>query len=195
MKPLSHSRQAAFSLIELLVVVTIIAVALPLTIPAVGSIQRSMSINGAGQMLSDALASARQEASTKNRNIELRLIRTGTPPGYRAFQSWVADERGVMSPLGKIMFLPQDSLIDSGTALSPLLEANTEIAGTANFGALGNCPFAAFRIRAGGLPDPNITALNNFLTIRALSDTAVPPVNYYTIRLDPVTGRVTSFRP
>lgn len=195
MKPIPDSRRRAFSLVELLVVIAIIGILASVSLPAVGSIQRAGGINRAGQMLNDTLIAARQEASAKNRDVELRVIGVGTPPEYRAFQTWMADDRGVMNPLGKVLSLPEGSLISSESLLSPLLNANSNLAGTTNFGSLGSRSFAALRIRAGGTPDPAITRTNNFLTVRALTDTATPPINFYTVRLDPSTGRVSIHRP
>jgi len=195
MKASSSLRRVAFSLIELLVVVAIIGILAAITVPALASIQRANGVNRAGQMLGDAIIAARQEASSKNRDVELRIILLENPSGYRAFQTWIADDRGVMSPLGKAERLPDSVLIASGSQLSPILEANTNLAGTTNFGALGNRAFTGLRIRAGGLPDPNITTSNNFLTVRGLTDTATPPANFYAIRLVPATGRVTIHRP
>jgi uncharacterized protein (TIGR02596 family) len=184
-----------FSLIELLVVIAIIGILAAVSLPALGSIQRAGSLNRGGQMISDAIVSARQEASGKNRNVELRVIQAGSPPAYRAFQVWIADDRGAMQPLGRVVPLPEGSLIAEETALSPLLGANASLSGTTNFGSLGSCSYAAIRLRAGGLPEAAITASNNFLTVRAATDTAVPPANYYTVRLDPSTGRVAIYRP
>ncbi|MDX6765327.1 MAG: Verru_Chthon cassette protein D [Candidatus Methylacidiphilales bacterium] len=194
MKPNPQARAAAFSLIELLVVLAIIAIIVPLSVPAVSSIQRGLGITSGGQMLSDAFVTARQEASVKNRSVEVRIIQTGTPPSFRALQNWIADDRGTMSPLGKVVILPKGTVISSNTSLSPLLAAYPGNA-TATFGALGNCSYSVLRIRAGGQPDPSITSNNNFVTVHATTDTAIPPVNYFTVRLNPVTGRVTLFRP
>jgi uncharacterized protein (TIGR02596 family) len=186
---------AAFSLVELLVVLALVAILAVLTLPAVGGIHRANSVNHGGQLLSDSLVAARQEASTKNRDVELRMIQAGTPPEFRAFQTWLSDDRGVMRPSGKIVALPEGSLISADTQLSPLLSANVDLAGVTNFASLGSRPYVALRIRAGGLPDPGVTQSNNFLTVRALTDVSVPPVNFYTVRIDPSTGRVTIHRP
>lgn len=185
----------AFSLVELLVVIAIIGIMATIAVPAIGSIQRAGSVNRGGQLLNDTLIAARQEASARNRNVELRLVRSGDPLAYRAFQTWIADERGTMNPLGKVLTLPEGAVISENDQLSPLLTANAGLAGTTNFGSLGTRAFVALRIRAGGMPDPFINRSNNFLTVRAFTDAKVPPDNYFTVRLDPATGRVTIFRP
>jgi hypothetical protein len=80
--------------------------------------------------------------------------------------------------------------------LSPLLSADGT-AGSTNFGALGLCDYKGFRIRSGGaLSSVDVTDnIDNFLTVQAAKDTAERPVNYYTIRVNPLTRRITTHRP
>lgn len=191
----TSTAKSAFSLVELLVVVGILGILLVIAVPSVGSIQRANSVSRAGNLLGDTLIAARQEASTRNRDVELRVVELGDPAEYRAFQTWMADEAGILTPSGKLITLPEGVVISSNALLSPLLTANPELAGTTNFGSHGSRPFVAVRIRAGGLPDPGISRSNNFITLRAATDTAVPPTNFFTVRMDPPTGRISTYRP
>ena len=192
---------SAFSLIELLVVIAIFALMATLTLPAISSINQAGGINRAGQILGDQIILARQEATSKNRAIEVRLINVNDPmwPGYRAIQLWLIDESGTsQGPLGKIQKLPESIVIASNT-LSPLLTADPNVSGTTNFGALGSCAYGGFRVRASGSLSSDVTTNNNFLTVQRAKDTGsqpgTDPKNYYTVRVNPITGRVTIHRP
>lgn len=188
---------SAFSLIELLVVIAIIAIMAALTLPAISNISQAAGISRGGQILGDQIILARQQAAAKNRNVEVRIIDVADAidPGYRALQLWLVDESGTnKSPIGKVFKLP-DGVVIASNSLSPLLNADTNITGTTNFGALGNRPYKGFRIRANGALPSTVVTNNNFLTVQLARDTDTPPHNYYTIRVNPVTGRVTIHRP
>ncbi len=192
------SSAPAFSLIELLVVIAIMGILAAAALPAISSITQAGGVARGGQILGDLIILARQEAAAKNRDIEVRIIDVADPlwPGYRAVQLWLVDESGANpSPLGKIQKLPEAIVIASNDALSPLLIADTTVSGTTNFGGLGSRPFNGFRVRASGSLPSAITSSNNFLTVQLARDTGVPPANYYTVRVNPVTGRVTIHRP
>ncbi len=188
---------SAFSLLELLVVIAIFAIMAAVTLPAFSSINQAEGVNRAGQTLGDTVILARQEAVSKNRDIEVRIIDVADPlfPGYRAIQLWINDAAGTNpSPLGKIQRLP-DGVIIASNSLSPLLTADANVSGSTNFGALGKRDYRGFRIRANGALPQSVTPTNNFLTVQLAKDTGEPPGNFYAIRVNPVTGRVTTHRP
>jgi uncharacterized protein (TIGR02596 family) len=190
-------KTSAFSLIELLLVIAILALLAAVTLPAVGSITQANAIGRAGQTLGDVMILARQEAVAKSRDVEVRIIDVPDPmwPGYRAVQLWISDEAGTTNtPLGKIQKLPEAVVIASNV-LSPLLAADTSVSGTTNFGALGSCAYKGFRVRSSGSLPPAITTSNNFLTIQLARDTEIPPKNFYAVRVNPITGRVSIHRP
>jgi uncharacterized protein (TIGR02596 family) len=187
----------AFSLIELLVVVAIFSIMVALVIPAFTQVRAAGVLTRGGQVLADQIALARQEASTKNRDIEVRIVDVtgGSPnPVYRAVQLWMRGEPATR-PLGRIEQLPDGVVVSSDTSLSPLLGASPIVGGTAVFGALGSCPYQGFRIRADGTLDAGVTLSNNFLTVQSANDVTVPPSNYFTVRVNPVTSQVTIHRP
>lgn len=185
----------AFSLIELLVVIAIFGIVATLALPAIGSISKANNINRGGQVLGDQIVLARQEAMNKNRDVEVRIINltNGADVGYAAVQIWIGDDSGAnWSAVTRINRLPEGVLISSDPLLSPLL---TNISGTTNFGAAQNATYGGFRIRAGGTPDPSITTNNNFLTVQPSIATNGLATNYYTVRINRVTGRLSIHRP
>lgn len=187
---------AAFSLVELLVVIVILGVLTSLAIPAFQSISRGRNVAEAGQLLTDRLAQARQYAALKNREVEVRFIelKENGVSSYRAIQLWMADASGSSpSMIGRVDKLPVGTIISSRAELSPLLTADPSIRGSMNVSGYGNCAYSGIRIDSAGSLGGSITT-NDFLTIHAEQDQTVPPLNYFTLRVNPVTGRVTEYR-
>jgi uncharacterized protein (TIGR02596 family) len=188
----------AFSLIELLVVIAILAIMATLAIPAVGSISKANNINRGGQILGDQIVLARQEAANRNRDVEVRIINltNGLYVGYAAVQLWIADESGTnWSPVTKMSRLPEGVLISSNPQLSPLLTNIDPTTHSTNFGSAGVRNYGGFRIRSSGVPDPSIGTNNNFLTVQPATATNGLATNYYTVRINHVTGRLSIHRP
>ena len=193
-------RKTAFSLVEILVVVAIIGIMASIAVPAFSSISAASGITRGGQLLGDQIILARQEATTRNRDIEVRLIdmTNGAGSGYTALQLWLKDESGNLSPLGKVQKLPEGVVISSSTVFSPLLTADSTVnPGTMpSSGPAALRPYKGFRIRASGSPSASITTNNNFLTVILARDASqTPPANYYSVSVNPITSKVKIYRP
>ncbi len=197
MKP--DRAHSAFSLVELLLVVAIIGILSVLAVPAFHSILRGRQLTQAGQLLADKIMLARQEAAAKNRDIEVRIVKipAGSATGWRGVQLWIADDQGVMIPFGPFQKIPDAVMIAPESVLSPLLTADPTRSGTTNFGSAGSRQWAGFRMRPAVAMDQGvITTNNNFLTVVMTADSGkLPPGNFQTVRVNPVTGRVTIHRP
>ena len=71
--------RAAFTLVEMLVVMAIIILLTALVAPSMSGIMRGSQLSQGGQMLQDQLALLRQQALSKDRKVEVRLYRFADP--------------------------------------------------------------------------------------------------------------------
>lgn len=188
----------AFSLVELLVVLAIISIVAVLALPALSSSMTSTRLTNAGQMISDTIGLARQEAVAKDRNVQVRFynLTSGTWPGWRAFQVFRVEQGGsgaTLVPVTKLHTLP-DGIVISAT-LSPLLTADPAVTGTASLPSYGNATYAGFYFLASGEVESALNPQNNYLTLQSATASGSPPTNYSTLQINTVTGRVSTFRP
>lgn len=122
-KPSLRSR--AFSLIELVVVISVLAIIAAFSVPAVTSMLQGSSLTQASQLLVDQMNLARQLALSKNTIIEVRFYRYGDPdsPGedvskprdgkFRAMQVFEVLANGAAIPAGKFEEFPNSILLSA----------------------------------------------------------------------------------
>ncbi len=116
----------AFSLVELLVVVAVIAIVAGFAVPAVTTMVRGSQLSQSSQLLSDQVALCRQLALSRNRPMQIRFYKfadTETPGevadtpdsgAFRAFQIFEVFENGAAVPVNKIQRLPNNVIINEG---------------------------------------------------------------------------------
>ncbi len=192
-----HSPHRGFTLIELLLVMSLVGILSSFVLPSIISISHGANLNAAGQMVADQLALARQEAVSKNRDMEVRFYRLadGGAASWRALQLLRIEQSGtgaITVASSRLCTLPKGIEIADDT-LSPLISSSSR-SGTAALPAQGSVAYRAFRFRADGSLEA--TAGNHhYLTLVSAADSANPPANYYTIQISPLTGKVSVFRP
>ena len=196
------SGRAAFTLVELLTVVALMVIFLAFAIPAVSSVLSGLRLSRGGQQIADQIILGRQTALTRNRNVEVRFIRLTDPPtpGYRGVQIWMVDEAGtVRSPVSRMITLPDSVIINSNSSYSPLVfGSGSTVSGQTNFTPYGSCQYTGFRFRANGqtdIPTGNGTNSVNYITLQNATDSGSPPKNFFTIQINPLTGKVAVLRP
>jgi uncharacterized protein (TIGR02596 family) len=203
------SRRAGFSLIELIVVISIIALLTLLIVPAFNSLGRASQLTTATGSILDELNLARQTALTRNRVVEVRFysLPDAVDPAlaFRALRTFISDESGdQLSPLGGLKALPVGSVILDDLKFSTLLSETTRPRKASEVEDLPNAPatpYKSIRFRpTGGVELSAFTSTNDnwFLTIKNERDPGYPdrPAdNFATIQLDPVTGRARPLRP
>lgn len=186
---------AAFSLVELLIVVAIILLLAAVSIPAFNSIAVGSNLNRAGQLAGDQIAMARQMAVTRNREVQVRFyqLTNGLTAGWRAMQVWRIEQTANGSSnvaASRVAIFPEGIILDS--TRSPLLGADANVTGTVSLPAYGSVSYSGFRFRANGATDASVTVTNNYVTLRQASGASS---NYYTVQVNPITGKTTIFRP
>lgn len=128
--------QAAFTLVETLVVVSIIVLILALTGPSLLGTMQANKLTSAGGSMVGFLSEAQQLAVTLNAPVEVRFFRYKVAPdtfeSYRSYQMFKVSTPSVVSgatvrfeelfePLGQVYRLPEGVLIPHDPELSPIL--------------------------------------------------------------------------
>lgn len=208
-------KRHAFTLIELLAVVAVIGIIAALVMPSVTSINRAQSITSGAASLIDELATARQTALAQNRVVEVRFYKRTENPGledgstakFRSFNTVIYDEQVRTSrPLTAIQTLPARVVVLDDEQFSTLMRPYTSTVPprTLRQETLpeGKVDYQAIRFRPTGGTDLSPAGAPNddkwFLSVASENDAVVdgkPGRNFATLMLDPVAGRVRTFRP
>jgi uncharacterized protein (TIGR02596 family) len=206
-------KRRAFTIVELLAVIAIMIILLALVLPSTTSLMRSMNIGRAASMVSDEFNFARQTALARNRDVEVRLYSlpssvNSSVKQYRALRTLLADGTDPTKsvPLSRIKYLPDPIIFSKDATFSTLLDyGNASRSGLAHSTETlpggTSAEYVSFLFRANGgtsLKPVSPPVGNWYLTLYA--ENAPPtanglPANYFTAQIDPVTGRVRSYRP
>jgi uncharacterized protein (TIGR02596 family) len=207
----------AFSLVELIIVIAIILILIALITPAVVPLLRASSINQSAAMLMDELNLAHQTALTQNRDVEVRFYQVASKSDpndvqFRAFRSFLpnAQNAAAAQALSGVRYLPEPVIISSDAHYSTLLDYGGLAGQRAGLmkgqetlpGNTNPSPYISFLFRSTG--GTNLTPVDPpdgrwFLTLYLgnapkNSVTGIPD-NYFTALVEPVTGRIRTFRP
>jgi len=200
--------RAGFTLLELMIVITIIVFLACLAMPSMSRILKGSQVTIGSEILSTQFAFARQTALTKNRIVEVRFYQyvdpsiPGSPSSFRAVQAFQYDEANQTAmPLAKMQRLPGSLIMDARATYSTLLadvarlktwtpssDPQVVLPGVSSYTAY------CVRFRPDGTTDLVKTA-NWFITVREETDTGSPAKNYVTLQIDPVNGSLKTYRP
>jgi uncharacterized protein (TIGR02596 family) len=225
-------KQRAFSLIELLMVMAIIAIIAAVTLPAFNNLGKAQSLSSAGSNLLDQFALARQSAVAQNRVVEMRFYKrrenpaqpvdaNSNPERFRSFRTLIHEEpvkdatgTFVTMPvaLTTMQDLPTRVVISDEQTFATLIFPYTNttpprpLLKEALSDAEKDVPYQVVRFKPTGGTDLGVNGTPDgdkwFLTIKSDNDPKVgtgagarPANNYFTIMLDPVSGRARAYRP
>lgn len=209
----SRKARQGFTLVEILAVITIIALALALGTFSVKNTMRSVDLSASATTLSDTLNLARQTALSSNRPVEVRFYKVppkdqpvSAPPGsfvYRAVALYTAGDNGPVQT-GKLAYLHGNVQLADTQTFGPLLYFNPTAQGPLrSLDPSGSVKFdyRYFFFHSDGSTSldsqtPNADSWHSMLYDPQQPPTAgQPPANYITVQVDPATGRSETFQP
>ncbi len=198
-------RSRAFSIVELLVVIAIISILMALTVPAVSSLIENTNVTRGAQLVESQIQLARQLASSRNRPVEVRLIKVPAQSanGVSAIQLWQmdppsGDNAAQSRPLTRAEMLPTAICISEDATAASRLFAKCGFTNSIPSGSpLSGSAYAAFQIFPSGLLSPYVDMQAAYVTVlptRNAKDTSLPR-NYAIIQINPMTGTPSTYRP
>jgi uncharacterized protein (TIGR02596 family) len=216
-------RAQGFSLIELIIVISVIVIIAAFTLPAMNTVLKGSQLSQGAGLVIGQLNLARQQALSRNRAIEVRFYRYADPevPGedvtqpatgkFRAMQLFQVLTSGVALPIDKVVTLPGgvmfayseskglSSLLDKASASTPKKPGTDDKnAPRLPRGVDYNYEYISFKFNQDGSTDRSPTAMWYVTLVGAnenLEAAGVPPPNFFTVQVDPVSGVTKTYRP
>ena len=203
--PCYAERKGGFSLVEILAVLTIISLLLSMSVLGINRMADATDLTSSGDQIVNLLVQARQRALADNAHVEVRFY---PPPESAPIKQWtlVLARQGLEdSPAA----LQQPLILSEGIAISEHKVFSTLIAlrEPEQDASLLRSPsgtereYISFKFHPNGSTDLPLSPTGDTWHLTAVSrkylkrDEAALPDNFYTIRVDPFTGTVRSFRP
>ncbi len=209
-----QGRQSAFTLMEMLVVITVIGVLFAFSAPQLFSLLQSSSLTSAGSLMRNKLSQAQQMALSKNIDVEVRFfkfsddLQAQVEDEIRGFQFFQYDEEGIANPVSQFFRVQAPVIISTNSKLSTLLQPGGGGAspstgkydiprGSGN--GRKSATYVSFRFRPDGstdLPGRSADKGTWFITlVKEGSDQGKVPKNFYTVQIDPYNGKISEYRP
>lgn len=188
--------------------------------PMVFSTLAATRLTSAGETLAAHLSLAKQLATSRNEPVEVRFYSYPDPevPGSKEEVRAVSIMRVTpaaslatagtvaMEALVPIFYLPSGIVMGKATALSPIFAGSLLTTQSDNEHVIkrsGRATYKAFRFQSDG--SPNLATLmgsykpnQSYLTLveeKATGATNDIPKNFYTVQIDPSTGKTSTYRP
>jgi uncharacterized protein (TIGR02596 family) len=196
-----------FTLVEMLVVVAIIGMLLFIATPSILGTMEASQLTNSGTSLSFKLSLAQQMAVSRKKPVEVRFytyIYNGVSAvrGYQLFLQ--SDPNAANFGLKAIEgpeYFGDGSVVGLTGTLSPLLQGAGTNATEEPWASKGaGTTYHRVVFYPDGSTNLNLSLAQAFLTLggeRTLTEAGagVAPPNYFTIQIDPVTGRTRTYRP
>lgn len=201
-----------FSLIEMLVVVSVVGLLLAFAAPQLFSLVQATSLTSEGSFLRNKLSQAQQIALSQNTDVEVRFFKMQDPGNaetdlaFRGFQFFRYNQYGQLLPVSEFFRIkppivinePLSTLVKKSGNDEKYLSPSTGKALIPVMSDQKTFDYTSFRFRPDGSTDlPGRSGSDTwYITlVKGLPNQASAPDNYFTVQLDPFNGRVTSYRP
>lgn len=205
-KSAQHSFTRGFTLIEILVVVVLVGLIFTFATPYTLSAIQAASLTSAGDTLMQKLSHAQQMAVTENRpiGVDFYFYDKDGVKGCHAVQMITYDMTTNQSkPLGNPNYWSEGRVILVEGALTPLFAGtfNATDAGTVTTPPFADkeATFKRILFYPNGTTSLRVPLRNAYMTLVSSNnyreELEEAPRNYYTVQIDPVTGRTRSYRP
>jgi len=193
----------AFTLVEMLVVIGIIGILIVVAAPSISGALEASKLTSVGSNLTYKISLAQQEAVSTRTPVELRLFSynyDGTiacrASQLFAYKSATVGALPTPVAIENPTFFGDGSVVARVGTLSPLLSGATTTAVEEPLASKG-ATYHKIIFYPDGSTNLTSTLRNSYLTLvgERVDQTLNPPPNYYTVQVDPVTGRARAYRP
>lgn len=196
----------AFTLVELIVVLAVISMLLAFAAPSLARVIAANRLTAAGEGLLFKISLAQQVSVTESRPVELRLYSytADGEAGFHAYQLFFLNESGgAATAMENPTYLGEGSVMIAKGGLSPLLDAlnggKESVVDVEPFKTLG-AKYQSLVFYPNGSTNIHLPLRSAYITMAQpgsfpAAGSNSTPDNYYTLQIDPVTGRGRSYRP
>ncbi|MBP84779.1 MAG: hypothetical protein CMO61_13125 [Verrucomicrobiales bacterium] len=213
-----------FSLIEMMVVLTVVSILLAFAAPNLFSLISSNTLSGEGTVIQNQLTLAQQMAVSKSADVEVRFFKMKdesaalTEEAFRAFQLFQYSAEGEMLPVSNFFRIRNPVAVHENlsTLVQPAATGGissetrygfdsprigSELVPTGRSGTKVDTPYVAFRFRPDGstdLPYRSGDARDTWYITLVQGEGALQndePDNFVCLQVNPYNGKINVFRP
>jgi len=210
---MNRSTRQAFTLLEMLTVLAIIAIILGMVTPAISGYLRGQRISAAAANLVGDFGAAQQLADTTNHPVEIRFYKysdpesPNSPKQYRAYQLLTREPSGAMTPAFALKRFESDVVLSPNKQYSTLLNLTEQNAKNQDLAIprVGRSySYVGVRMMPGDKTslakpkDATDTSARWCVTLvneTTISTPDVLPANFVTVQIDPYNGSVKMLQP
>ncbi len=197
---ISSSKLRAFSLIELLSVIAVMAIVGSMVVPAVSNVLSGIKVTQATQRVMDEIEFARSTALARNCPAEVWFLSEGS--NFSSMRTALLDGPQTSTWVSRVQRLPDGVGFATSARLSNIIgnqQASAPAAGGEGLRGVALRVYPSGRTElvdeaaSGVAPsDPLFLTLGLKRDLEANSQTL--PVNFATLQVNPVNGRVVTYR-